>query len=113
MCKINLGIESQQAVDIKLTFERFGYYSLIIGAGPSGLVTAYWMARYGIRARIIDKRETKVFTGHADGIRMRTLEIFDSMGIHHRVDHEGHPAVEPGFWVRQIYNGVRSTTEVD
>ena len=77
--------------------------SLIIGAGPSGLVTAYWMARYGIRTRIIDKRETKVFTGHADGIRMRTLEIFDSMDIHHRVSHEGHPAVEPGFWVRDIH----------
>ncbi|KAJ6109182.1 hypothetical protein N7486_001416 [Penicillium sp. IBT 16267x] len=72
---------------------------IILGAGPSGLMAAYWMARYGIRTRIVDKRPTKVFTGHADGIRMRTLEIFDSMGIYHRVEHEGHPAVEPGFWV--------------
>ncbi|KAJ5664414.1 hypothetical protein N7507_005145 [Penicillium longicatenatum] len=72
---------------------------IILGAGPSGLMAAYWMARYGIRTRIVDKRPTKVFTGHADGIRMRTLEIFDSMGIYHKVDYEGHSIVEPGFWV--------------
>ncbi|KAJ5937769.1 hypothetical protein N7454_004111, partial [Penicillium verhagenii] len=72
---------------------------IILGAGPSGLTVAYWMARYGIRTRIIDKRPTKVFTGHADGIRMRTLELFDSMGIYSKVENEGHLAVEPGFWV--------------
>ncbi|KAJ5917397.1 hypothetical protein N7466_010951 [Penicillium verhagenii] len=72
---------------------------IILGAGPSGLMVAYWMARYGIRTRIVDKRPTKVFTGHADGIRMRTLELFDSMGIYSKVENEGHLAVEPGFWV--------------
>ncbi|KAJ5627728.1 hypothetical protein N7490_009956 [Penicillium lividum] len=72
---------------------------IILGAGPAGLMVAYWMARYGIRTRIVDKRSTKVFTGHADGIRMRTSEIFDSMGIYHKVEHEAHPAVEPVFWV--------------
>lgn len=44
-------------------------------------MAAYWMARCGINARIIDKRETKIFVGHADGLRPRTLELFDSMGI--------------------------------
>ncbi|KAJ5097435.1 hypothetical protein N7456_008156 [Penicillium angulare] len=72
---------------------------LIVGAGPSGLTAAYWMARYGIRARVIEKKETKVFNGHADGIRMRTMELFDSMGIQHRVNHEAHSAVAPGFWI--------------
>ncbi|KAJ5147146.1 hypothetical protein N7526_000498 [Penicillium atrosanguineum] len=71
---------------------------LIIGAGPSGLMTAYWMARCGVRARIIDKKSTKVFTGQADGLRVRTLEIFDSIGFQHRVQHEGHVAVEANFW---------------
>lgn len=59
----------------------------------------YWMAVYGVRARIIDKRGTKVFTGQADGLRPRTLELFDSMGFQHRVIHEGHVAVEANFWV--------------
>ncbi|KAJ5676917.1 uncharacterized protein N7477_002550 [Penicillium maclennaniae] len=72
---------------------------LIIGAGPSGLMAAYWMARCGVRARIIDKKGTKVFIGHADGLRVRTLELFDSIGFQHRVQHEGHVAVEANFWV--------------
>ncbi|CAI7614137.1 unnamed protein product [Penicillium glandicola] len=72
---------------------------LIVGAGPSGLMAAYWMARYGVKARIIDKRDTKVFVGHADGLRARTLELFDSMGFQHRVLHEGSISTEANIWV--------------
>ncbi|OAA72922.1 Monooxygenase, FAD-binding protein [Akanthomyces lecanii RCEF 1005] len=53
---------------------------LIIGAGPAGLMAAWWMARCGIAARIVDKRGVKVINGHADGLRPRTEELFDSMG---------------------------------
>lgn len=72
---------------------------LIVGAGPSGLMAAYWMARCGVKARVIDKRSTKVFVGHADGLRPRTLELFDSMGFQHRVMHEGSISTEANFWV--------------
>lgn len=65
-------------------------------------MAAYWMARYGIRARVIDKRATKVFKGQADGLRVRTLELFDSIGVQHRVQHEGHVAVEANFWVSML-----------
>ncbi|KAK9459737.1 FAD binding domain-containing protein [Lipomyces oligophaga] len=54
---------------------------LIIGAGPAGLMTANWMARAGINARIIDKRSSKIFAGQADGLECRTLEVFRSFGI--------------------------------
>lgn len=40
---------------------------LIIGAGPSGLMLALWMARLGVKARIVDKRTAKIFSGQADG----------------------------------------------
>lgn len=40
---------------------------LIIGAGPAGLMMALWMARLGIKTRIVDKRTSKVFSGQADG----------------------------------------------
>jgi phenol 2-monooxygenase len=40
---------------------------LIVGAGPAGLMMALWMARLGIKARIVDKRTAKVFSGQADG----------------------------------------------
>ncbi|RLV92355.1 hypothetical protein JA1_003193 [Spathaspora sp. JA1] len=51
---------------------------LIIGAGPAGLMCATWLARCGIPFRIIDKRSTKIFSGQADGLQCRSLEIFKS-----------------------------------
>lgn len=33
---------------------------LIVGAGPAGLMMATWLAKCGIKTRIIDKRGTKV-----------------------------------------------------
>jgi 2-polyprenyl-6-methoxyphenol hydroxylase-like FAD-dependent oxidoreductase len=65
-------------------------------------MAAYWMARCGINARIIDKRSTKVFVGHADGLRPRTLELFDSMGFQHRVLHEASSSTEINIWVRKF-----------
>ncbi|KAE8153884.1 FAD binding domain-containing protein [Aspergillus avenaceus] len=73
---------------------------LIIGAGPSGLAAAYWMARYGVKARIVDKRGTKVFQGHADGLRAGTMDLFESMGFQHRILHEGVQLGEFSFWTR-------------
>lgn len=44
-------------------------------------MAATWFARCGIKARIVDKRGTKIFNGQADGLQCRTLEIFDSFGF--------------------------------
>jgi phenol 2-monooxygenase (NADPH) len=73
---------------------------LIIGAGPAGLMLALWMSRLGVKARIVDKRTAKVYSGQADGyvegqsadrdqaralnrcsFQVRTLEILDSFGV--------------------------------
>jgi len=51
---------------------------LIIGAGPSGLMCALWLARCGIPCRIIDKRAGDIFAGQADGLQSRSFEIFQS-----------------------------------
>lgn len=58
---------------------------LIVGAGPAGLMAATWAARCGIRARVIDKRGTKILSGQADGLQCRSLEILDSFGFADRV----------------------------
>ncbi|TGO22365.1 hypothetical protein BPAE_0171g00250 [Botrytis paeoniae] len=71
---------------------------LIIGAGPAGLMAATWMARCGINARIIDKRGTKIFTGQADGLQCRTLEILDSFGFADRVWKESNHMLEICLW---------------
>lgn len=33
---------------------------LIVGAGPAGLMLAAWLAKCGVKTRIVDKRGTKV-----------------------------------------------------
>ncbi|KAF2262220.1 hypothetical protein CC78DRAFT_618728 [Lojkania enalia] len=71
---------------------------LIIGAGPAGLMTATWMARCGINARIVDKRNTKIFSGQADGLQMRSLEIFDSFGFCDRAWKEANHMIEMCMW---------------
>lgn len=71
---------------------------VIIGAGPSGLMAALWMARCGVKTRIIDARATKVFRGHADGMQTGTLDIFESFGIVEDLYKNAAPAVEMTFW---------------
>ncbi|KAL8919408.1 MAG: hypothetical protein Q9208_006786 [Pyrenodesmia sp. 3 TL-2023] len=58
-------------------------------------MAATWATRYGISCRIVDKKEARVQTGHADGLQPRTLEILDSFGIVDR-------PLKEGFHVREI-----------
>ncbi|KAM5354669.1 hypothetical protein ACJ41O_001316 [Fusarium nematophilum] len=71
---------------------------LIVGAGPAGLMMATWMAKCGIKTRIVDKRGTKIFNGQADGLQCRTLEIFDSFGFAHRAWLESNHMLEISLW---------------
>ncbi|KAG8672290.1 hypothetical protein FPOAC2_05668 [Fusarium poae] len=71
---------------------------LIVGAGPAGLMAAAWMAHCGVNARIIDKRNTKIFCGQADGLQCRSLEIFDSLGFADRVWKEANHMIEICMW---------------
>ncbi|GKU20487.1 unnamed protein product [Fusarium langsethiae] len=71
---------------------------LIVGAGPAGLMAVAWMAHCGVNARIIDKRNTKIFCGQADGLQCRSLEIFDSLGFADRVWKEANHMIEICMW---------------
>ncbi|KAK1529689.1 phenol hydroxylase [Colletotrichum paranaense] len=71
---------------------------LIIGAGPAGLMAAAWMAHCGVNARIVDKRNTKIFCGQADGLQCRSLEIFDSLGFADRAWKEANHMIEICMW---------------
>ncbi len=54
---------------------------LIIGAGPTGLMAAAQLQRFGIPYRIIEKREGTTKFSKALGVQARTLEIYEQMGI--------------------------------
>ncbi len=73
---------------------------LIIGAGPAGLMAANWLAVQGLGAsvRIIDKRSDKIFTGQADGLQCRTLEILHSFGLGEDIWRQSNRMIEMRFW---------------
>ncbi|KAL7628550.1 hypothetical protein AAE478_000065 [Parahypoxylon ruwenzoriense] len=71
---------------------------LIIGAGPAGLMAACWMAHCGVKARIVDKRNAKIYCGQADGLQCRSLEIFDSLGFADRAWKESNHMIEICMW---------------
>ncbi|OTA97873.1 hypothetical protein M434DRAFT_7501 [Hypoxylon sp. CO27-5] len=71
---------------------------LIIGAGPAGLMAACWMAHCGVKTRIVDKRNTKIFCGQADGLQCRSFEIFDSLGFADRAWKETNHLIEICMW---------------
>lgn len=68
---------------------------LIVGAGPAGLMLAAWASQYDISTRIIDEKNTRTQTGHADGLHSRTLEIFDSFGLAETI-------LKQAFFVQEI-----------
>ncbi len=54
---------------------------LIVGAGPTGLVLALWLAHLGIPLRIIDQASGPGQTSRAMAIHARTLEFYQQIGI--------------------------------
>src|SRR5262245_26037146 len=68
---------------------------LIVGAGPTGLMMACQLARWGIRFIILEKNSGPSEKSKALAIQARTLEIYDEMDIAERAIAEGHrtPAV--------------------
>lgn len=72
---------------------------LIIGAGPAGMMAAKWATAMGIRSvRIIDKRNQKIFTGQADGLQSRTLEVLHSFGLAEDIWRQSNHMIEICFW---------------
>lgn len=71
----------------------------IVGAGPAGLTAACWAVQYKMSTRIIDRKDGRTKTGHADGLQSRTLEILDSFGIVDPILRQGVHDVDMCHWV--------------
>jgi 2-polyprenyl-6-methoxyphenol hydroxylase-like FAD-dependent oxidoreductase len=54
---------------------------LIVGAGPTGLVLALWLARVGVPFRLIDKNSGPGQASRAMAVQARTLEFYRQLGI--------------------------------
>src|SRR6266542_3842066 len=72
---------------------------LIVGAGPTGLVLALWLARLGVRVRVIDKTAEAGTTSRALAVQARTLELYSQIGLADAVIAHGWKTLAVNLWV--------------
>jgi 2-polyprenyl-6-methoxyphenol hydroxylase-like FAD-dependent oxidoreductase len=63
--------------------------TLIVGAGPAGLVLAAVLADHGVDFRIIDRKSGPVEQSRAAIVHVRTLELLDRLGLADRAVAQG------------------------
>jgi phenol 2-monooxygenase len=71
---------------------------LIIGSGSAGLMTALWLTYYNIPFILLESRSGPLDVGQADGVQVRTVEIYESFGLSSYVLDEAYHILEVAFW---------------
>ncbi|KAJ6122949.1 hypothetical protein N7512_005414 [Penicillium capsulatum] len=89
------------------TVEKFDV--VICGSGSAGLCAATWLARYGVRCKILERRDGPMKMGQADGVQCRTVEIFESFGIGEELLREAYHVLEVNFWADDGSGGIQRT----
>jgi 2-polyprenyl-6-methoxyphenol hydroxylase-like FAD-dependent oxidoreductase len=72
---------------------------LIVGAGPTGLVLALFLARLGIKVHIVDKTAGPGTTSRALAVQARTLELYAQVGLADTVVAMGRRVLALNLWV--------------
>jgi 2-polyprenyl-6-methoxyphenol hydroxylase-like FAD-dependent oxidoreductase len=73
---------------------------LIVGAGPTGLVLALWLAKLGVKVRIIDKISEPSTTSRALAVQARILELYRQLDLAKTVVDRGHKVPVVNLWVK-------------
>ncbi|KAF9699947.1 hypothetical protein EKO04_001983 [Ascochyta lentis] len=71
---------------------------LIVGSGSAGIFAATWLAIYNIPFTILERRPGPLEIGQADGVQVRTVEIYDSFGLAEDLLREAYHIYEVCFW---------------
>ena len=72
---------------------------LVVGTGPAGLTAAAQLAQFpGIVTRVVERRGGPLSLGQADGIAVRSVEMFDAFGFSHKILREAYWVNETAFW---------------
>ena len=72
---------------------------LIVGSGPAGMVAAAQLSQYPeVNTRLIEKRDSRLVIGQADGIQARSVETFQAFGFAEEIIREGYHIIDMSFW---------------
>ncbi|KAL4892809.1 FAD binding domain-containing protein [Aspergillus ambiguus] len=71
---------------------------VIVGAGPSGLMLACNLIRYGIDVVLLDDRSNKTTTGKADGMQPKTIETFKQLRLADSLLRNAARVYDIAFW---------------
>lgn len=71
---------------------------VICGSGSAGLCAATWLARYGVKCKVLERRDGPMKMGQADGVQCRTVEIFESFGVGEELLRDAYHVLEVSFW---------------
>ena len=72
---------------------------LIVGSGPAGMIAAAQLSQYpGVNTRMIEKRDSRLVIGQADGIQARSVETFQAFGFAEEIMREGYHIIDMAFW---------------
>jgi 2-polyprenyl-6-methoxyphenol hydroxylase-like FAD-dependent oxidoreductase len=72
---------------------------LIVGGGPTGLMLACQLRRFGVSFKIIDKQADRAHESRAFGIQAKSMEIFQNLGIVDNFLKKAFHHIEPCFFV--------------
>ena len=85
---------------------------LIVGAGPSGLMMAAQLLRWGIRPRIIEANPGPTLQTRALGVQARSMEIYRQMGLEPEVLARGIPAKHATIFTERGPLGQLNMTDI-
>ncbi|KAG9513686.1 putative flavin-containing monooxygenase, partial [Aureobasidium melanogenum] len=72
---------------------------LIIGSGPAGLALAAQLSLFpNITTRLVEQKAERLTLGQADGLQVRSIEMFEAYGFSERVLKEAYYINEMTFW---------------
>jgi 2-polyprenyl-6-methoxyphenol hydroxylase-like FAD-dependent oxidoreductase len=73
---------------------------LIVGAGPTGLILALWLAKFGVKVRLIDKTAQPGTTSRALAVQARTLELYRQLDLAEEILTRAHKVSAINLWVQ-------------
>ncbi|MEM1312146.1 MAG: FAD-dependent monooxygenase [Patescibacteria group bacterium] len=78
--------------------EKINTQVIIAGAGPTGLMLANQLERFGIQYILIDKKPSTVPESRAMGVQARILEFYEQLGIVDKALEQGKPDSRVEFY---------------